>query len=41
MLESRTILVVFVGPNHGVGGGSVDKVDKTVRYSGKKITLAP
>jgi len=41
MLESRTILVVFVGPNHGVGGGPVDKVDKTVRYSGKKITLAP
>jgi alpha-D-xyloside xylohydrolase len=41
MLESRTILVVFVGQNHGVGGGPVDKVDKAVRYSGTKITVAP
>jgi alpha-D-xyloside xylohydrolase len=41
MLESRTILVVFVGANHGVGGGPADKVDKTVRYLGTKITVAP
>jgi alpha-D-xyloside xylohydrolase len=41
MLESRSIHVVFVGQNHGAGGGLTDKPDKTIQYSGKKITVAP
>jgi alpha-D-xyloside xylohydrolase len=41
MLETRTFHVVFVGDNHGVGGGLTEKADKIVPYSGKKITVAP
>jgi alpha-D-xyloside xylohydrolase len=41
MLETRTFRVVFVTENHGVGGGLTENVDKTVEYSGKKITVAP
>ena len=41
MLEKRTFRVVFVGENHGVGGGLTENADKTVEYSGKKITVAP
>ena len=41
MLETRTFHVVFVGDNHGAGGGLTEKADKIVSYSGKKITVAP
>lgn len=41
MLEARTFRVVFVGENHGVGGGLTEHVDEVVPYSGKKITVAP
>jgi alpha-D-xyloside xylohydrolase len=40
MLETRTFRVVVVGENHGVGGGLTENADKTVPYSGKKITVA-
>ena len=39
MLEKRTFRVVFVGENHGIGGGLTETADKTVEYSGKKITV--
>jgi alpha-D-xyloside xylohydrolase len=41
MLEARTFRVVFVTENHGVGEGTTEKPDKTVQYSGKKITITP
>jgi alpha-D-xyloside xylohydrolase len=41
MLETRTFHVVFVGDNHGIGGGLTEKADKIVPYSGKEITVAP
>jgi alpha-D-xyloside xylohydrolase len=41
MLEARTFRVVFVTENHGVGAGTTEKPDKTVQYSGKKITITP
>ena len=41
MLETRTFRVVFVGENHGVGDGPTEHVDKIVRYSGTKTTVAP
>jgi alpha-D-xyloside xylohydrolase len=41
MLESRTFRIVFVGENHGVGGGLTEGADKTVKYSGKKLTVTP
>jgi alpha-D-xyloside xylohydrolase len=41
MMEARTFRVVFVGENHGVGGGFTERVDKIVRYSGTKIIVAP
>ena len=41
MLEKRTFRVVFVADNHGIAGGLTETVDKTVEYSGKKITVAP
>ena len=41
MLESRTFRIVFVSENHGVGGGLTDAADKTVKYSGKKLTVTP
>jgi alpha-D-xyloside xylohydrolase len=40
MLEKRTFRVVFVTENHGTGGSLTGNVDKTVLYSGKKITVA-
>jgi alpha-D-xyloside xylohydrolase len=40
MLEKRTFRVVFVTENHGTGGSLTENVDKTVLYSGKKITVA-
>jgi alpha-D-xyloside xylohydrolase len=41
MLETRTLRIVFVGGNHGVGGGLTETPDKVVSYSGKKITIIP
>jgi alpha-D-xyloside xylohydrolase len=41
MLETRTFHVVFVGDDHGVGGGLAKKADRIVPFSGKKITVAP
>jgi alpha-D-xyloside xylohydrolase len=41
MLEKRTFRVVFVGENHGTGGGLTENADKTVQYAGKKISVTP
>jgi alpha-D-xyloside xylohydrolase len=41
MLEKRNFRVVFVTENHGVGGGLTENADKTVEYSGKRITVMP
>jgi alpha-D-xyloside xylohydrolase len=41
MLESRTFRIVFVSENHGVGGGLTKVPEKTVKYSGKKLTVTP
>ncbi len=41
MLQSRTFHIVFVSENHGVGGALTEKVDKTVQYSGTKLTANP
>ncbi|MGB7280617.1 MAG: glycoside hydrolase family 31 protein [Candidatus Acidiferrum sp.] len=41
MLEKRTFRIVFVVENHGGGGGLTENADKTVQYSGKKITVSP
>ncbi|HLZ51219.1 MAG TPA: TIM-barrel domain-containing protein [Candidatus Acidoferrum sp.] len=41
MLEKRTFRVVFVREHHGSGAGLTDTPDKSVQYSGKKITLTP
>jgi alpha-D-xyloside xylohydrolase len=41
MLEGRTFRIVFVGENHGAGGGLTEAADKTVKYGGKKLTVAP
>jgi alpha-D-xyloside xylohydrolase len=39
MLENRAFRVVFVSENHGTGGGLTENTDRTVRYSGKKISV--
>jgi alpha-D-xyloside xylohydrolase len=39
MLKDRTFHVVFVGPNHGVGIDAESRPDKTVKYSGKAISI--
>jgi alpha-D-xyloside xylohydrolase len=39
MLEKRTFRIVFVSENHGVGSALTEIADKTVRYSGKKISV--
>ena len=41
MLEKRTFRIVFVGENHGTGGGLTENADKTVQYAGKKISVTP
>ena len=41
MLESRTFHVVFVSDNHGTGIDATGKPDKTVRYSGQSLSVAP
>jgi alpha-D-xyloside xylohydrolase len=39
MIEERAFRVVFVSENHGTGGGLTENADRTVRYSGKKISV--
>ncbi|MGB6499477.1 MAG: TIM-barrel domain-containing protein, partial [Candidatus Acidiferrum sp.] len=39
MLEKRTFRIVFVRENHGTGGGLTESPDKTVQYSGSRITV--
>jgi len=41
MLESRTFRVVFVGNNHGGGGLPTETADKTVRFTGQKLSVTP
>ena len=41
MLESRSIRIIFVRENHGVGVNPTDEADKVVQYSGKQLTVAP
>jgi len=41
MLENRAFRVVFVSENHGTGGGLTANADRTVQYSGKKISVMP
>jgi alpha-D-xyloside xylohydrolase len=41
MLETRTFEIVFVSENHGVGGGLTETADKTVKYSGKRLSVTP
>ncbi len=41
MPEKRTFRIVFVGENHGIGGGLTQHTDKTVQYSGKRIAVTP
>ena len=41
ILERRTFRVVFVTENHGTGSGLTENADKTVEYSGKKVTVSP
>ena len=40
MTENRTLNVVIVGGNHGVGVESEGAPDKTVQYSGKEVSVA-
>lgn len=41
MPRTRALRVVFVGENHGVGGGLTESADKAVTYSGQAITVRP
>jgi alpha-D-xyloside xylohydrolase len=41
MLQTRTFRVVFVSEKHGAGGETTANPDKSVQYSGKKITVFP
>ncbi|HEY2545899.1 MAG TPA: DUF5110 domain-containing protein, partial [Candidatus Acidoferrum sp.] len=41
MLETRTFRIVFVAENHGTGAAFTENADKTVHYSGKKLTVTP
>jgi alpha-D-xyloside xylohydrolase len=41
MLPSRTLHIVFVGTNHGIGGDFTEPADKTVSYAGSKIVVTP
>jgi alpha-D-xyloside xylohydrolase len=41
MLEKRAFRVVFVSENHGTGGGLTENADRTVRYSGERISVKP
>jgi alpha-D-xyloside xylohydrolase len=39
MLEKRTIRVIFVSPNHGVGAAPEEKADAEIQYTGKAVTV--
>jgi len=41
MLQSRTFHIVFVSENHGAGSVLTEKADKTVQYSGTRVTITP
>jgi alpha-D-xyloside xylohydrolase len=41
MLQTRTLRIVFVRENHGVGIFPEDRPEKIVSYSGQKITVTP
>ncbi len=41
MLENRTFRIVFVGQDHGTGINAEDRPDRTVPFSGKKVTVVP
>ena len=41
MLGTRTLRIVFVRENHGVGIFPEDRPEKIVQYSGQKITVTP
>jgi alpha-D-xyloside xylohydrolase len=41
MLEARSFRVVFVGENHGAGIDAAATADRTVQYSGKKVSVSP
>jgi alpha-D-xyloside xylohydrolase len=41
MLDGRSLHVVFVGENHGVGVDTTERADKVVQYSGKELTVTP
>lgn len=41
MLEKRTFRIIFVRENHGTGGSLTETADKTVLYSGSKLTVTP
>jgi alpha-D-xyloside xylohydrolase len=41
MLQARTFRVVFVSEKHGAAGEITANPDKSVQYSGKKITVVP
>jgi len=39
MLDQRTIRVVFVSPNHGVGASAEAKADAEIQYLGKSVSI--
>jgi hypothetical protein len=39
MLEERTFNIVFVDKNHGYGDLASSKIDKSIIYKGKTISL--
>lgn len=39
MLKNRKFKIVIVNENRGTGDGLTEKADKTVRYSGKPISI--
>ena len=41
MPQNRTFKIVFVGENHGGGGGLTQSPDKTISYSGEKVVVTP
>lgn len=41
MLEKRTIRVVFVSSNHGIGAAAEKKADREIQYTGKAVTIRP
>jgi alpha-D-xyloside xylohydrolase len=41
MLEKRTFRVVFVRQSHGAGIDAEERADKTVEYSGKRMSVTP